>query len=435
MSKFAKPNRSCGAGTKPLFSLKTLPSQARQRKLRHDMNTIKALTFDTNQDNWEQSTGFVMREVPMPTLDEAANPADALSVILKIRYAGFCGSDRGIWYRNAFHDMLHETLEQSGTTTRVLGHEFVGEIVEAGSMVETLYSDPDPANPAKVKVGALVSGDSHVTCGKCYQCRIGEANVCINDAILGIGINGIFAEYVKVPAKNLWPIDESRIRPEVAAILDPFGNAVHAVTKIDVRGQRVAVLGAGPIGLFAILLLKNFGAAKIIAVDVNPENLAMAKELGAHEIIQIEKKDKANSWEHDAEVVDQVMKLTYGKGVDVAMEMAGPASSLNNALEVTRRGGEVVLFGLKDGDFTIPKFSRFIVKGLTVRGIIGREIFKTWQTSQRILSDKSNGIQDKIWNVILKEGKGTIVDFASYDQDEFEKTLNTHPKVVFKING
>lgn len=399
------------------------------------MNTIKALTFDTHQDKWEGTTGFTMREVPMPTLDEAANPDDKLAVIVKIRYAGFCGSDRGIWYRNTFHDMIHDTLEAAGQTTRVLGHEFVGEIVEAGSMVETLYSDPDPNNPAKIKVGSLVSGDSHVTCGKCYQCRIGEANVCINDAILGIGINGIFAEYVKIPAKNLWPIDESRIRPEVAAILDPFGNAVHACTKVDVRGQRVAVLGAGPIGLFAILLLKNFGAAKIIAVDVNPDNLAMAKQLGAHEVIQIEKKTKASNWEHDPEVVDRIMDLTYGKGVDVAMEMAGPASSLNNALEVTRRGGHVVLFGLKDGDFMIPKFSRFIVKGLTVHGIIGREIFKTWQLSQRILSDKSNGIQDKIWDVILKGGQGTLVDFASYDREAFEKTLNEHPKLVFKVNG
>ena len=124
-------------------------------------------------------------------------------------------------------------------------------------MVEELYSDPDPNNKAKVKVGSLVSGDSHVTCGKCYQCRLGEANVCANDSILGISINGIFAEYVKIPAKNLWPIDESRIRPEIAAIMDPFGNAVHAISKIKaIGGARVAVLGCGPIGLFSILLLR-----------------------------------------------------------------------------------------------------------------------------------------------------------------------------------
>ena len=399
------------------------------------MNTVKALTFDTIKDTWDGSRGFFLKDVPMPTLDEAADPSDATSVILKIRYAGFCGSDRGIWYRNAFKDMIHSSLESQGQTQRVLGHEFVGEIVEAGSMVHTLYYDPDPNNEAKIEVGSLVSGDSHITCGKCYQCRIGEANVCMNEAILGISINGIFAEYVKIPAKNLWAIDETRIRPEVAAIMDPFGNAVHATTKVDVRGQRVAVFGAGPIGLFSILLLKNFGAAKIIAVDMNPDNLAMAKKLGAHETILIEKSEKANDWEHDPAVVERINELTYGKGVDIAMEMAGPASSLNNALESTRRGGHVILFGIKDGDFTIPKFSRFIVKGLTIHGIIGRRIFETWQIAQRVLSDRTNGIQDHIWNTILKQGEGTIIDLADFTPEAFETAINTNPKVVFKITG
>jgi threonine 3-dehydrogenase len=399
------------------------------------MNTIKALTFDTQKDSWEKSKGFFLRDVPMPTLNEADNPEDATSVILRIRYAGVCGTDRGIWYRQVFKDLIHDSLKKQGQTQRVLGHEFVGEIVEAGSMVETLYSDPDPQNRAKISIGSLVSGDSHVTCGKCYQCRLGEGNVCLNEAILGISINGIFAEYVKIPAKNLWAIDESRIRAEIAAIMDPFGNAVHATTKIDVRGQRVAVFGCGPIGLFSILLLEKFGAAKIIAVDMNPANLALAKELGAHETIQIEKKTKDHDWEHDPEVLEQIMKLTYGKGVDVAMEMAGPASSLNNALESTRRGGQVVLFGLKDGDFTVPKFSRFIVQGLTIHGIIGRRIFGTWQIAQRMLADHSNGIQDKIWTKILKEGEGTILPFADYTPETFEKSLNEHVKIMFKING
>ena len=399
------------------------------------MNTVKALTFDTQKDSWDQSKGFILRDVPMPTLNEKDNPEDATSVILKIRYAGVCGTDRGIWYRQVFKDLIHSSLESQGATQRVLGHEFVGEIVEAGSMVETLYSDPDPHNKAKITVGSLVSGDSHVTCGKCYQCRLGEGNVCLNEAILGISIDGIFAEYVKIPAKNLWAIDESRIRPEVAAIMDPFGNAVHATTKIDVRGQRVAVFGCGPIGLFSILLLEKFGAAKIIAVDMNPANLALAKELGAHEVIQIDKKTKANDWEHDPEVVDRIMELTYGKGVDVSMEMAGPASSLNNALESTRRGGQVVLFGLKDGDFTVPKFSRFIVKGLTIHGIIGRRIFGTWQIAQRMLADHTNGIQDKIWTKILKEGEGTILPLNEFSPESFEESLNKHVKILFKING
>ena len=397
--------------------------------------TVKALTFDTEKEGWDKSKGFVMREVPMPVLDEKANPEDALSVVLKIRYAGVCGSDRGLWYRTAFKDLVHDSLGREKKSQRIVGHEFVGEVVEMGSMVKRLYNDLDEKNPVKLEVGGLASGDSHVTCGRCYQCRLGEGHVCMNEAILGISIDGVFAEYVKIPAKNLWPVDATRVRPEIAAIMDPFGNAVHACTSVDMRGQRVAIFGAGPIGLFSVLLARSFGAAKIIAIDVNPANLAMAKELGAHETIQIQKKEKTNDWETDPEVIERIMELTYGKGVDISMEMAGPFSSVNNCIDSTRRGGDVILFGVKDGDLTIPKFNRTITRGLTLHCVIGREIFRTWQIAQRMLSDKTNGIQEKIWKVILKEGKGTILDFTSFTPESFETAMNENPKVVFKING
>lgn len=397
---------------------------------------VKALTFDAKKDGWETSKGFVMREVPMPTLDEKKNPEDSLAVILKIKYAGVCGSDKGLWYRTAFRDMVHESLAREKKTLRINGHEFVGEIVEVGSIVSRLYYDPDENNPVKIEKGSLVSGDSHVTCGRCYQCRIGEAHVCLNEAILGISIDGIFAEYVKIPAKNLWAVDVRRVRPEIAAIYDPFGNAVHACTAVDFRGQRVAIFGCGPIGMFAILLARNFGAAKVIAIDVNPANLKIAKELGAHETIVISKKKKQHEWQQDKEAVNRVMELTYGKGVDISMEMAGPPSSLNNCIISTRRGGHVIAFGIKDGDMTISNFSRtVIVRGLTLHGIIGRRIFGTWQIAQRVLSDKTNGIQDTIWNIILKCGKGTILDFKKFTPERFEKAMNEHPKVIFKING
>ncbi len=397
-----------------------------------------------------------MRDVPMPVLDEKKNPEDALSVILKMRYAGVCGSDRGLWYRTAFKDMVQSSLQREKKTTRITGHEFLGEIVEIGSMVERLYYDPDEKNPAKIEKGSLVSGDSHVTCGRCYQCRIGEGHVCLNEAILGISIDGIFAEYVKIPARNLWAIDKRRIRPEIGSIFDPLGNAVHATTCVDFRGQRVAVFGCGPVGLFSILLARDFGAAKVIAIDISKENLKMAKELGAHETILIEKPRRPagvgvptsdalvgaggasgqKDWEHNAEVVKRVMKLTYGKGVDIAMEMAGPPSSLNNCILSTRRGGHVVAFGIKDGEFTIPNFSRnVIVRGLTIHGIIGRRIFRTWQIAQRVLSDKANGVQDAIWNVMMKRGKGTILDFKKFTPEKFEKAMNEHPKIIFRVNG
>lgn len=398
--------------------------------------TIQALTFDTKQDGWDKSKGFVMREAPMPTLDEKKYPEDALSVILRIRYAGVCGTDRGLWHRAAFRDLVHDSLKREGKTMRVMGHEFVGEVVEMGSMVARLYNDLDPKNPVKIEKGALVSGDSHVTCGRCFQCRIGEEHVCLNEAILGISIDGIYAEYVKIPAKNLWAVDENRIRPEIASILDPFGNAVHSTTVVDYRGQRVAIMGAGPIGMFSILLARTFGAAKIIVADINPANLKMAKELGAHETILIERKKKEHDWEQDPEVVDRIMELTYGKGVDIAMEMAGPAASLNNCILSARRGGHVIAFGIKDGAMTIPNFSpKVVVRGLTIHGIIGRRIFQTWQVAQRVLSDKSNGVQDAMWNVILKKGKGTLLDFKKFTPESFEKAMNEHPKIIFKIGG
>jgi threonine 3-dehydrogenase len=396
---------------------------------------MRGLIIDTANQPWDESRGFSLAELERPTLNEAADPDDASSVIVRVKYAGVCGSDRGLWYRNAFKDQFLKALDRDSIKSRVVGHEFVGEVVEAGSKVNSLYWDPDPKNVAKIEVGSLVSGDSHVTCGRCYQCRIGQANVCMNEAILGITIDGIFAEYVKLPAKNLWAIDKNRIRPEVAAIMDPFGNAIHALTKVDVRGQRVAIFGAGPIGLFSILIAQKFGAAKVIAVDISAANLELAKQCGADETILIEKSEKTNAWEHDARVVERIRELTYGKGVDVSMEMAGPASSVNNAIDSTRRGGHVVLFGVKDGDLVIPQFPRLIVAGLTLHCIIGREIFNTWQLSQRVLAQASNGVQDKVWNVILKGGQDTVLNLSEFDPSVFEQKMNEHPKLIFNMEA
>lgn len=396
---------------------------------------MKALVIDTTSTPWQDSHGFELMDIDKPTLDEAGNPADAASVIIKLRYAGVCGSDRGLWHRAAFRDQFAHGLEVENKKVRIVGHEFVGEIVEVGSMVKSLYADPDPLNDATIEAGKLVSGDSHVTCGRCYQCRLGQQNVCMNEAILGITIDGVFCEYAKLPAKNLWGIDETRVRPEIAAIFDPFGNAVHSLSKVDVRGQRVAIFGAGPIGLFSVLLAQNFGAAKVIAVDVSQANLDMAKRLGADETILIQPKQKANNWESDPEIQQRIMELTYGKGVDVALEMAGPASSVNNAIDATRRGGHVVLFGIKDGDMTIPNFSNLIVRGITMHAVIGRRIFETWQITQRVLSQKKNGIQDQIWDVILNQGNDTILPLVDFDPETFEKQMEQHPKLVFKMGG
>ncbi len=200
------------------------------------------------------------------------------------------------------------------------------------------------------------------------------------------------------------------------------------------QGVRVAIFGCGQIGLFSVLLARQFGAAKVIAVDVNPANLAMAKELGAHETVLIDTKaSKANSYDADWDVIKQIQDSTYGKGVDVSMEMAGFNSSVNNCIEATRFGGHIILFGIKDGDFTIPNFSKLVVKGFTLHNVIGRQIFKTWQIAQRVLSDTSNGVQDKVWNIIMKQGNGTIIPLSEFSPELLEARMNEHPKLVFAI--
>lgn len=388
--------------------------------------TIQALTIDLEKDGWEESRGFIKREVPMPVLDESVNKEDAVSVIVKVTFAGVCGSDRGIWNRSAFTDMFSSSLKKEGKSMRILGHEFTGEVVQAGSLVETLYG---------IKEGEPVSGDSHVTCGRCFQCRIGEQEVCRDQKILGISTDGIFAPYVKIPAKNLWVVDYNRVSPEVCALYDPFGNAVHAMTKVDMRGARVAIFGCGQIGMFSILLARQFGAAKIVAVDVNEHNVAMAKQIGAHEGIVIKQKEKEHAYDHDPEVIARINELTYGKGVDVSLEMAGFNSSVNNAIASTRYGGDIILFGIKDGDFVVPKFSELIVKGITLHNVIGRQIFKTWQIAQRVLSDSTNNVQEHVWKTIMHSGHGTIIKLSEFTPEMMEEKMKQYPKLLFDMQS
>jgi len=390
------------------------------------MKTIQGLTINLQEEGWEGSKGFVKRELPMPELNEQKNVQDALCVIVRVMYAGMCGSDRGMWHRQAFTDMVKNSLAAEDKVTRIGGHEFVGEVVAMGSLVESTTYD--------VHLGSFVSGDSHITCGKCYQCRLGEEEVCQDQAILGISMDGIYAEYVKIPAKNLWAVDFNRVRPEICALYDPLGNAVHALSKVDVRGARVAIFGTGQIGMFSILLARYFGAAKVIAIDTNPENLEMARKLGAHETILIDAhKEKAHAYDADIEVVEKIKALTYNKGVDVSFEMAGFNSSVNNCIEATRFGGHIILFGIKDGDFTIPNFSSLVVKGFTLHNVIGRQIFKTWQTAQRMLSDKTNGIQDAIWNIMLNKGDGPVISVHDYSPAAVEEKMKQYPKLIFSF--
>ncbi|MDP6931670.1 MAG: zinc-binding dehydrogenase, partial [Myxococcota bacterium] len=283
--------------------------------------------------------------------------------------------------------------------------------------------------------GDTVSTESHIICGACEQCRRGESHVCAREQIIGITLDGCFAEYLKLPAKSLWPTNLSRIRPEVAAVQEPFGNAVHACQVTDLRGKTVAILGCGTIGLFAILIARAMSASRIIGVEIDPHHVELAKRLGCDEVLVPQAPPEDRPHASDPQLREAILDLTNGVGVDVSLEMAGFNSSLNNALKVVRRGGHVVLFGVKNGDSIIEDSHRVVMDGLQLHGVVGRRIFGTWEITRNLLENTSNGIQDRIYDIILNGGQDTLVDIESWDRDSFEERIRRHPKVVLRFAG
>jgi threonine 3-dehydrogenase len=384
-----------------------------------------ALTFDRRRETWDTSTGMVRERIPVPSLNEAADPHDGSSVLIKVHYAGFCGSDRGIWWRKSFGDMILGSLDTDGADRRTFGHELLGEIVEVGSRVTAKYG---------YVPGQIVTTESHIVCGTCVQCKLGESHVCANDRIIGISTDGCFAEYVKLPAKSLWPTDVEKIRPEVAAIQEPFGNAVHACQVADLRGRSVAILGTGTIGLFAVLIARAMGARTVIGVDVDPHHRELAARLGCDVVLTPNAPPADAPWRSDPALREAVLDLTDGVGVDVAMEMAGHPSSTNNAIRMARRGGHVVLFGVRNGDAVFEDAHRIVMNGLQLHGVVGRRIWDTWHRVRGLLEARENGIQDAIWTHILDEGRDTLVDIRDFDRASFEGVIQRHPKAILRFN-
>jgi len=418
---------------------------------------MKALIFDKSKYSWDDSKGFELADVPMPKIEK---PDD---VIIRVHYAGVCGSDKGIWYRQAFKEQILGSLESEKSTSpnpslvrrgtplldkerfgevksyRIIGHEFFGEVVEIGSRVKGQG------------IGDFVSCESHVVCNKCYQCLRGQKEVCTNEKILGISHDGGFAEYVRVPAHIVWKTDTSKIRPEVAAMQEPFGNAVHTASKVDLKDKTIAIFGLGPIGLFLLLVARAKGAKNIIGVEPNPVSIEMAKKSHPHPTSPLKGEENAEksgiipsprgggqgrgeNYAHDPEVIAEIMKITDGIGVDVAFEMAGFNSSVNNTIASVRRGGDVILFGLKNGQFVLDAdYNKLVMKGITMHCVAGRQIWQTWETTRALLEDSSNQIQEKLYNVILDQGKGTILPLAEYSKEKFEKIMTEHPKFLIQL--
>lgn len=382
-----------------------------------------ALTYDRDTDPWESTVGLRKTEVERPSIDESKDYHDRSNVLIKPIMTGFCGSDRGIWFRTAFKDMIFKSLDRDRRSSRTIGHELLGRIVDLGK---------DAGRTFGLQIGDIVSAESHIVCGACYQCRVGDTHVCADDKIIGISEDGCFAELVKLPAKNLWRTDISKIRPEVAAVQEPFGNAVHACTKVNLRGKRVAIAGCGTIGLFAVAIARAMGAILVIGVEPADRNAEMARRLGADVVLRPQKTSPDRPHASDPELTEQIRRLTDGVGVDVALEMSGVNSSVNNAIHAVRRGGDVILFGLKSGDAVIESFDRLIVDGISLHSVIGRRIFETWHITRHLLESRDPNIHDLIWEVILNRGEGTVVDFRDYDRRTFQDAISSYPKIVLR---
>jgi threonine 3-dehydrogenase len=246
----------------------------------------------------------------------------------------------------------------------VVGHEFAGEIVAVGNEV-----------PAELHVGQLVTAEGHIVCGHCRQCRMGDGHICRNTRIIGVDRDGAFAEYVAMPAGNVMPLNG--IPTTTGAIMDPLGNAFHTtLTGEAVSGSTVLVLGCGPIGCFAVGIARAAGAANVIASDINPRRLELARRMGAHALLHSAKDD----------VPARVAELTEGEGADLVCEMSGHPEAVRQAFACVRLGGRINLLGLPKGEVALRLSNDLIFKGVTVYGVIGRRMFETWHQMQRFLS-------------------------------------------------
>jgi threonine 3-dehydrogenase len=292
----------------------------------------------------------VLKASPAPGLElrQVSDPAPAEGeVVLQVRATSLCGTDHHI-YR--WDDWARQRIRPP----RILGHEMFGEVVAVGKNVTT------------VRVGDKVAAESHVTCGKCFQCRTGNAHVCKDYTIMGLDRNGSFADFVNLPEKVCWKTADE-IPAELACLQEPLGNSVHAVLTEDVSGHTLLVTGCGPTGLFAIAVARTAGANLILATDVSDYRLELARKVGANLAFNPQTTD--SSLIHDQ---------TAGEGVDAALEMSGHPSAVHLCFKYVKNAGRVSLFGIPSGPVPIDLSAEVIFKGLRVHGITGRRLFDTW---------------------------------------------------------
>lgn len=284
--------------------------------------------------------GLWLEEVPEPTVS-------VNDVLIRVAKTGICGTDFHIYSWDAW---AQKTIQ----VPMVVGHEFVGEIVEVGSNVSDFFP------------GEIVSAEGHVVCGHCRNCLAGRRHLCKNTSGIGVNRPGAFAEYIAVPMTNVWH-HRPGIDPEVASIFDPFGNAVHTALSFDVLGEDVLITGAGPIGCMAAAVVKHAGARFVVVSDINPYRLELAKKLGADLTVDV----------RQTPLCEVQKQLDMQEGFDVGLEMSGNPSAFKDMIEQMCHGGKIAMLGIPSQPMPID-WNKVIFNMLSIKGIYGREMYETW---------------------------------------------------------
>lgn len=316
-------------------------------------------------------------------------------VKVRIQKGSVCGTDLHIYNWDEWSSKrIHPP--------RVVGHEFCGIVTELGEGV------------TGHEVGDFIASESHIVCGKCKQCLAGQGHVCVNTTILGVDVDGGFGAFAVIPAQNARPVPPSVPR-EVASMLDALGNAVHTVMATEIEGRSVLITGMGPIGMFAVAICRALGADKIYATEISGYRIEMAHRLGATDVFN-----------PMVENVDERLCKVEPKGVDITLEMSGHPSALNLAVGHTRPGGHVSLLGVYPDSSERVDFNAIIFKGLTVHGIVGRQLWRTWEQMSWLLEEKHLDVMPIITHQMpyteydtvfqtMKEGKAgkIVLDFTA----------------------
>jgi threonine 3-dehydrogenase len=295
----------------------------------------------------DAAPGLELTDVPDPQV----GPAD---VAVKVLRTGICGTDLHI-------DSWDDWAARNVKPPLVLGHEFVGEVVETGR------------NVTGVKIGDLISGEGHLVCGTCRNCKAGRRHLCANTRGLGVHSNGAFAQYAVLPETNAW-VHRTEVDLDVAAIFDPLGNAVHTALSFPVIGEDVLITGAGPIGIMAAAIARHAGARHVVITDVSEHRLELARKVGVSLALNVA----------ESTLADAFKQLNMSEGFDVGMEMSGQPSALQDMIANMSHGGRIAMLGLPAKEFPVD-WGSVVLKMLHLKGIYGREMFETWYSMSVLL--------------------------------------------------